>query len=222
MKPNFVKVVFVIDESGSMYMSSKETINGINEFLQDQNKNSEGECEVSFYKFNSKINKVFEHISSKDVAYLTEEDYIPGGATALYDALGVAIDDTGVYLSNLNEEDRPSKVIVVVITDGEENSSKEYTLDIVKDMIKGQEEKYNWYFAYLGIDIIDMKDAISLGINHIALLSRGMIKDAYNMLSAVVFNYRSSFFDAEVDMFLSKSLDNTNAEYLNEQKSKSV
>ena len=222
MKPNFVKVVFVIDESGSMYMSSKETINGINEFLQDQNKNSEGECEVSFYKFNSKINKVFEHISSKDVAYLTEEDYIPGGATALYDALGVAIDDTGVYLSNLNEEDRPSKVIVVVITDGEENSSKEYTLDIVKDMIKGQEEKYNWYFAYLGIDIIDMKDAISLGINHIALLSRGMIKDAYNMLSAVVFNYRSSFFDAEGDMFLSKSLDNTNAEYLNEQKSKSV
>ena len=77
MKPNFVKVVFVIDESGSMYMSSKETINGINEFLQDQNKNSEGECEVSFYKFNSKINKVFEHKNLKDVAYLTEEDYIP-------------------------------------------------------------------------------------------------------------------------------------------------
>ena len=191
-------------------------------FYKIKNKNSEGECELSFYKFNSKINKVFEHISLKDVAYLTEEDYIPGGMTALYDALGVAIDDTGVYLSNLNEDDRPSKVIVVVITDGEENSSKEYTLDIVKDMIKGQEEKYNWSFVYLGIDIIDMKDAISLGINHIALLSRGMIKGAYNMLSAVVFNYRSSFFDAEVDMFLSKSLDNTNAEYLNEQKSKSV
>ena len=128
MKPNFVKVVFVIDESGSMYMSSKETINGINEFLQDQNKNSEGECEVSFYKFNSKINKVFEHISLKDVAYLTEEDYIPGGMT----------------------------------------------------------------------------------------------KGAYNMLSNVTSNYRSSFLDGEPDMFLSKSLDNTNAEYLNEQKSKSV
>ena len=222
MKPNFVKVVFVIDESGSMYMSSKETINGINEFLQDQNKNSEGECEVSFYKFNSKINKVFEHISLKDVAYLTEEDYIPGGMTALYDALGVAIDDTGVYLSNLNEDDRPSKVIVVVITDGEENSSKEYTLDTVKDMIKEQEEKYNWTFVYLGIDITNMEDATSLGINHTASLSRGMTKGAYNMLSNVTSNYRSSFLDGEAYMFLSKSLDNTNAEYLNEQKSKSV
>ena len=140
MKPNFVKVVFVIDESGSMYMSSKETINGINEFLQD----------------------------------------------------------------------------------GEENSSKEYTLDTVKDMIKEQEEKYNWTFVYLGIDITNMKDATSLGINHTASLSRGMTKGAYNMLSNVTSNYRSSFLDAEADMFLSKSLDNINAEYLNEQKSKSV
>lgn len=90
--------------------------------------------------------------------------YSPGGCTAMNDAIATAINKIGKWLSEMPEEDRPSKNLIVIMTDGEENSSKEYTLAKVQEMIKHQTEKYDWTFVYMGMDISNAKAANSLGI----------------------------------------------------------
>lgn len=92
-------------------------------------------------------------------------EYSPNGCTAMNDGIGTAIDRIGKWLSDMPEEERPSKNLIVIMTDGEENVSKEYTLDKVKEMIKHQTEKYNWTFVYMGMDITSAECANNLGIN---------------------------------------------------------
>ena len=153
MKQGFIHITFVIDKSGSMYSKVADVIGGFNSFIQEQKDVKEGETEVSIYTFNDKVQKTVVNTNIDDISLLTEETYVPGGNTALNDALGTAINETGAYLASLNEEDRPSKVIIVVMTDGAENSSKEFTRDKVKEMITRQEEKYSWTFVSDGNDM---------------------------------------------------------------------
>ncbi len=91
--------------------------------------------------------------------------YFPNGGTALYDALGTVINDTGKSLAALPEALRPQGVLVQVITDGEENSSHEFTSSKVKEMIKHQEEEYKWEFVYIGANVDSYSNSASLGIN---------------------------------------------------------
>ena len=91
--------------------------------------------------------------------------YTPFGSTAMNDGIGTAIDRIGQWLNNMPEDERPSKNLIVIMTDGEENSSHEYTLQRVQDMIKHQTDKYNWTFAYMGMDISNAKTADNLGIH---------------------------------------------------------
>jgi uncharacterized protein YegL len=93
------------------------------------------------------------------------ENYVPGGFTALLDAIGKAIDTVGERLSNTPEEQRPEKVIVAVMTDGLENASKEYTKEQVKEKIKHQSEAYGWIFEFLGANIDVIAEAADLGIS---------------------------------------------------------
>ena len=90
--------------------------------------------------------------------------YAPNGGTAMNDGIGTAIDKIGKWLSDMPEEERPSKNLIVIMTDGEENVSREYTLAKVQEMIKHQTEKYDWTFVYMGMDISNAKAAEDLGI----------------------------------------------------------
>lgn len=90
--------------------------------------------------------------------------YTPFGSTAMNDGIGTAIDRIGQWLNDMPEDERPSKNLIVIMTDGEENSSHEYTLQRVQDMIKHQTDKYDWTFAYMGMDISNAKTAEDLGI----------------------------------------------------------
>ena len=90
--------------------------------------------------------------------------YAPNGGTAMNDGIGTAIDKIGKWLSDMPEEERPSKNLIVIMTDGEENVSREYTLKQVQEMIKHQTEKYDWTFVYMGMDISNAKAADNLGI----------------------------------------------------------
>ena len=80
------------------------------------------------------------------------------------DGVGTAIDEIGKWLSDMDESERPSKNMIVIMTDGQENASKEYNFDTVKAKIKHQEEKYSWTFVYMGTNLQDLKDANRLGI----------------------------------------------------------
>ena len=110
--------------------------------------------------------------------------------------MGKTVDEVGVRLSNTREEDRPGKVIFLIITDGEENSSKEYRLEQVREKIKHQQEAYNWNFVFLGAN----QDAFAGASNFNIPTSNAMnfkdtpdgIRDAYRNISACTMSYRSS------------------------------
>jgi uncharacterized protein YegL len=139
-------------------------------------------------------------------------EYSPGGSTAMNDAIGTAVTEIGKWLSDMPEEERPSKNLIVIMTDGEENSSQEYSLQQVKDMIKEQTEKYSWEFIYLGTDITTTEYAEDLGINHRGYTTKDYHAKHYDWVNSTVSSFRSK--DASIaiqDMV--HELDNLNTEY---------
>src|ERR1700722_18258363 len=163
-KQNLTSINIILDRSGSMEKLTTETLLGFNKFLAEQ-KAVEGEATLTLATFANDYTLIHDCAPLKDIADLTIETYKAGGYTALYDAIGKTINATGAKLASMNEEDRPSKVIVVVISDGEENRSREFTHDRVMDMILHQRDKYSWEVIYLGCDLSQVKTAVSLGIN---------------------------------------------------------
>lgn len=193
MKENFIHVCFIIDESGSMTGSESDIIGGFKKVIDEQREIKEGSCSVSLYKFDSNVHKLYIGKDVNEVEYLNKETYSPGGCTAMNDAIGTAIDEIGKWLNGMKEEDKPEKNLIVIMTDGEENSSVEYSFDKVKEMIKHQEDKYNWTFLYLGADISDASYAKSYGFSNRAYSSKSSNgwDNTYLMVNDSITCYRS-------------------------------
>ena len=192
MKENFIHVCFVIDESGSMAMSQSDVIGGFKTVIDEQRENKEGTCAVSLFKFEDDVTEVYRGKDVKDVEYLDKHTYSPGGCTAMNDGIGTAIDRIGKWLDGMKEGEKPEKNLIVIMIDGMENASKEYTGQQVRDMIKHQEEKYNWTFMYLGTDITDAKAAVDLGITNRGYSSRDNLSMSYACVNSIVTTYRNT------------------------------
>ena len=158
MKNGLTEIVLVVDRSGSMQEVKNKTISGLKEFLITQ-KQLPGEAVMSWMTFSSTHRMEFEGKKLSDLNESIFDDYRTDGMTALYDAVGVAIDNTGRRLAGVDESERPEKVMIVILTDGYENFSKEYTFDRIKEMIEHQKTVYSWEFLFLGADI----DAMTVG-----------------------------------------------------------
>lgn len=187
MKSNLLHICFVLDESGSMYGSINDVIGGFNKLIDEQKQIKDGECLVSVYRF---ANLVKSDFIGKPVNEVKPLEYSPGGCTAMNDGIGTAIDEIGVWLNNMDESERPSKNLIVIMTDGEENSSFKYTLKDVKDRIKHQEDKYNWSFVYMGTDLSSLDDAEALGIKLSSLSSRDNVMNNYSHINSYASGYR--------------------------------
>ena len=161
MKSNLLHICFVLDESGSMYNSVDDVIGGFQKLIDEQKGEKNGECIISLYMFSDTVKKYYIGRPVNEVPRLT---YSPGGCTAMNDGVGTAIDEIGKWLSDMEESERPSKNMIVIMTDGKENASKKYDFDVVKKKIKHQEEKYSWTFVYMGTNLQDLRDANRLGI----------------------------------------------------------
>jgi hypothetical protein len=162
-KPNFVEIVVVLDRSGSMETVRTDTIGGFNAFIEEQKKNKVGDVKVSLFQFDNVYETVYNGKPINEVPALTKDTFVPRGMTALLDAVGRAITDVGARLAQTPEEERPSLVIFVILTDGQENASKEFKIEKVKEMIKHQTESYSWQFVFLGADQ-DAFQAAQMGI----------------------------------------------------------
>lgn len=191
MKENFINVVFVIDESGSMGGTEADVIGGFKKVIDEQRAVKDGSCSVCYYKFSTGVEKVFMGKDVNDVEYL-DGKYYPNGLTALYDGVGTAIDEVGKWLDSMKEEDKPEKTLVVIMTDGGENNSKDYTAEKVKEMIKHQEDKYSWEFIYMGSDLKDAHDSKSLGISTRMFASKADYLSNYTTLNCAISSYRGS------------------------------
>lgn len=163
MKKGLAEVVCIIDRSGSMQSIASDTIGGFNSFLQDC-KNAPEDRRMTVVLFDHDYNIIHNYIPAKDLPDLNNTTYVPRGNTALYDAIGRTINEVGARLANTPECDRPETVIFAILTDGEENASREFNAAKIKEMIEHQAEKYSWSFVYLGANQDSVLAAGRIGI----------------------------------------------------------
>lgn len=217
MKDKLIHVAFVIDSSGSMMGSEKDVVGGFKKTIEEQKAVKDGECIVSLYEFASDVKQVY---LGKSLDNVEDIDYTVGGMTRLYDGIGTAVDEIGRWLADKPEDERPSKNIVVIITDGGENSSTEYRLKDIKERIKTQENVYNWSFVYLGNDLSNAKDADDIGIKYRGFTTKKKFYNNYDVISTGLTAYRCAANIAEaslaLDKSISESMDSLNIEYKND------
>ena len=166
MSTNTTEIVFILDRSGSMDSIAESAIKGFNDLLERQKReHDETPVRMSLVLFNTEYEVPFLSISAPELEPLNMETYSPDGGTALLDAIGRTIDETGVRLAGMPESDRPGKVIIAILTDGEENSSRHYNWLQISDMIKHQRNVYQWDFLFLGANQDAIATASSIGID---------------------------------------------------------
>ncbi len=163
MKKGLTELVFILDKSGSMGGLEADTIGGFNAMLAKQQA-VEGECHITTVLFDNNYELLHDRIDIKAVSAITEKEYQVGGSTALLDAIGRTIHKIGNAQKHTADEYRAEKVMFVIITDGEENSSREYSAEKVKAQIERQKEKYGWEFIFLGANIDAVQTAGRFGI----------------------------------------------------------
>jgi len=165
MKTGCSDVVVLLDRTGSMQLIKSDAIGGYNQFVEDQ-KNVSGECFFSLVQFDTQDphEVKYTRVLIQDVSVLTDADYQPRSGTPLYDSMAKTIHWYGSILSALPEEERPETVVFAILTDGQENSSREYTKNAVFSLVQEQQDKWNWKFIYLGANQDAMNEASNLGI----------------------------------------------------------
>ena len=158
-KPERIELVLVLDKSGSMQGLESDKIGGFNSMIKKQ-KALDVPVRVTAVRFNDKTDVLYESRSIHSVHALTEKEYEVGGTTALLDAVGSTI----LNVDQKGNVKKGTKVIFVIITDGMENASREFTKTKVKQMISDKQEKYGWDFIYLGANIDAAEEAGAIGV----------------------------------------------------------
>jgi uncharacterized protein YegL len=163
-KKDHTEIICVIDRSGSMSSIKTDAIGGFNTFLEEQKK-EEGTASVSLVLFNTEYEMPVNNVEISKVEPLTNKTFVPAGSTALLDAVGKTINEVGARLSKTEESERPENVIICILTDGEENSSREFTLPKIKEMIEHQRKVYDWEFIFLAANQDAFAEAGRMGIS---------------------------------------------------------
>ena len=158
---NYTDLTIVLDRSGSMSSFGSEVITSINAFLEKQKKEV-GKCLVTLIQFDS-ANRYDVVLDKVDIKNARLETFDPRGTTPLYDCLGRAINDAGARFKSMAESERPANVVFLIMTDGFENASVEFTSEQVKGMVQTQENEFNWNFVYLGANQNAMVEGAKFG-----------------------------------------------------------
>lgn len=160
MNTSLTEIAFILDRSGSMQPLAEQAVTGFNSFLAEQQQ-AKGKARITLVLFDHEYVVPASCVPVEEVLPLDMTTYVPRGCTALLDAIGRTIDDLGARLAALPESDRPATVIVAILTDGEENSSRQFTWHDVSDRIRHQTDVYKWNFLFLGAN----QDAIATAAN---------------------------------------------------------
>jgi len=156
MNASLTEIAFILDRSGSMSSIRDQAISGFNHFLADQTAQP-GDARLTLVLFDDEYLVPVAATPLRHVTPLDATTYVPRNSTALLDAIGRTIDELGRRLAATPEADRPGQVIVAILTDGEENSSRHFKWADIAARISHQREKYHWQFLFLGAN----QDAIA-------------------------------------------------------------
>lgn len=169
----FFNIVMILDESGSMENIRYKMIESINSLIEEQKQVKERPATFTLVKFNNNINRVINYKKLNEITNLTSNDYVPNGSTALFDAIG----------NTINWFRNERNVLLIIVTDGQENASHEYTRQEIMHMIEDKQKNNGWTYVYLSSDVNTFTQGNDLGF--------GMSK-----YSANVMNVR--FYDSEI------------------------
>lgn len=186
--PSTILIEFILDETGSMEYVRKATIDSFNEYLNSQ-RNQEGQALFTLTKFDSSgIRVQYQDTDVNAVVPLTEATYRPGAMTNLYDAIGVRIK---ALEARTNKDDGKAKLIVIM-TDGHDNMSREYTPSMLTELIKAKEAE-GWTFVFLGAnqDAWQVGQTFGMAQGNTMTYSTANMHGAMSTLSAATNEYRS-------------------------------
>jgi len=192
-------ITLILDKSDSMSNCHGATIEMVNPFIEDRRKDPD-ECILSLVQFSSSnpyadpLTRTFVGSPIKESPRIDSCNYCLYGRTALLDAMGITIKDVGKRLSGMPEDDRPDRVLIVVMTDGQENDSIKFTHRQVVDMTNHQRDHYRWEFMFLGADMDSFtaeKQAQALGIyaNNTMNYRKSSTREAGKCMTQSVANY---------------------------------
>lgn len=190
MRADLTDIVVVLDRSGSMRSCQEDAEGGLNTFIDEQRKQA-GETLFTLVQFDTEYEFVHRGVPIQHVGQCR---LVPRGMTALLDAVGRAIVETGERLAAMPEAARPGLVVFVILTDGQENSSKEYSRAQIKDLIEHQQNVYKWQFTFLGANQDAFAEAGGLGIRAagVANWKLANAKDVFHAVSANVGRMRKA------------------------------
>ncbi len=190
-KQDYTAIMMIVDRSRSMSSIREEAENTLNNYIKEQ-AGQPGKCTVRLVDFDHEYRLVQK---TRSVNRFPKYSLEPRGMTALYDAIGYAVTEFGQELSDLTESDRPARVLVVIITDGEENSSKEYRVDQVRNMIKHQESVYDWKFVFLAANQDAALSGSKIGIQANNTLNFDATNEGITRSGVELSNYTRSYRD---------------------------
>lgn len=173
-------IAIILDRSGSMESIRGETIAHFNEQIETVTKESAGlDTSVSLVTFSSTVEIVFANKSINEVKPLTLKTYTPNGGTALYDAVGIAINGLS-DLQDINKKD--TAVLVIILSDGGENASRTFTQAHIAEKIQTLQDTKRWTFTYLGAnqDLAKIQEQLNIPKGNI----QSFVADAGGMLKA--------------------------------------
>jgi hypothetical protein len=155
----YTAMLIILDRSGSMGLIRDDMVGGIEQLIRAQDAQP-GMLTVDLVTFDTEVERTHHFADPLDVHVELE----PRGATALYDAIGWSFNGFGASLAELPEHARPGTVLVTIVTDGEENSSCEYTATTVRKMIEHQRDTFDWDISFLGTNQDAILEAQKIGI----------------------------------------------------------
>jgi len=164
MKKSLMELVFILDRSGSMSGLESDTIGGYNSMFKKQ-KEKPGDVKVTTVLFDDQYEILHNRLDMEAINSITDKEYYVRGTTALLDAMGKTIKKMVSFQKRTAEKKQSKQVLFVIITDGMENASREYSYDQVKEMVDYQKEKYGWEFIFLGANIDAYETANRFGIH---------------------------------------------------------
>ena len=199
-------ISIILDRTGSMETIRDDVIGGFNTFLENQKKEKD-DVSLTLVQFDTQDPyEVIHWLKPIDeIPKLTHATYVPRAATPLLDALGRGINDLEKCLSEIKKSERPKKVVMVVITDGQENSSVEFKKDQIVKMIKEKQKKNGWQFVFLSADLDSIDDAGDYGFHRGSTMAfdkdgKG-VSEAFLSLSERLIDFRN---DKAGDVFFNE------------------
>jgi uncharacterized protein YegL len=187
--PERTLLVFLLDRSGSMQSIKSDVEGGFAAFIDEQ-RQAPGDCAATLAQFDTEYELVYHRVPVAEVPGLNLQ---PRGGTALLDAMGKLITDTAAQLDATPEAERPGTVIVAIMTDGYENSSREWTHQAIKSLVEQQTAR-GWEFLYMGADQDAIEVGARLGVQRDKSVTygRGKARDVMAATSANISRHRAA------------------------------